>query len=121
MQDSLSEDTIAISESFTKNYKELVTISSEEYEKLMSDSKKLPNMISREDFEKRLAEAESNFIKARKQTERQTEANAFKNSKILSNLEKACEQYEIAPPFASSLSIKDAKLAFLEAMKKSIT
>lgn len=118
MQDPLSEDAVAISESFTKNDKELVTISSEEYEKLMSDSKKLPDMISREDFEKRLAEAESNFIKARKQAERQAEANAFKDSKVLSNLEKACEQYEITPPFASSLSIKDAKLAFLEAMKK---
>lgn len=78
-------------------------------------------MISREDFEKRLAEAESNFIKARKQAERQAEANAFKDSKILSNLEKACEQYEIAPPFANILSVKDAKLAFLDAMKKSTT
>ncbi|WP_210368234.1 terminase, partial [Borreliella garinii] len=95
-----------------------VTISSEEYEKLVSDAKKLPNMISREDFEKRLAEAESNFIKARKQAERQAEANAFKDSKVLTNLEKACEQYEITPPFANALSVKDAKLAFLDAMKK---
>ncbi|WP_440201394.1 terminase, partial [Borreliella garinii] len=107
-----------MSESFTRNDKELVTISSEEYEKLVSDAKKLPNMISREDFEKRLAEAESNFIKARKQAERQAEANAFKDSKVLTNLEKACEQYEITPPFANALSVKDAKLAFLDAMKK---
>ncbi|WP_328700229.1 terminase [Borreliella bavariensis] len=84
----------------------------------MSDAKKLPNMISREDFEKRLAEAESNFTKARKQAERQAEANAFKDSKVLTNLEKACEQYEITPPFANALSVKDAKLAFLDAMKK---
>lgn len=39
MKDPLSEDAVAISESFTRNDKELVTISSEEYEKLMSDSK----------------------------------------------------------------------------------
>ncbi|WP_029347102.1 hypothetical protein [Borreliella valaisiana] len=118
MQEQLNEDAVPISESLTKNDKELVTITSEEYEKLMSDSKKLPDMISREDFEKRLAEAESNFTKARKQAERQAEANAFKDSKLLSNLERACEQYEITPPFASSLSVKDAKLAFLDAMKK---
>ncbi|ACL34917.1 hypothetical protein [Borreliella garinii] len=118
MQEQVSEDTATISESLTKNDKELVTISSEEYEKLVSDAKKLPNMISREDFEKRLAEAESNFIKARKQAERQAEANAFKDSKVLTNLEKACEQYEITPPFANALSVKDAKLAFLDAMKK---
>ncbi|WP_418885577.1 terminase [Borreliella tanukii] len=118
MQDQLSEDTATISESLPKNDKELVTISSEEYEKLVSDAKKLPDMISREDFEKRLAEAESNFIKARKQAERQAEANAFKDSKVLTNLEKACEQYEITPPFANALSVKDAKLAFLDAMKK---
>lgn len=118
MQEQTSEDTATISESLPKNDKELVTISSEEYEKLVSDAKKLPNMISREDFEKRLAEAESNFIKARKQAERQAEVNAFKDSKILTNLEKACEQYEITPPFANALSIKDAKLAFLDAMKK---
>ncbi|WP_421115314.1 hypothetical protein [Borreliella valaisiana] len=71
MQDQLSEDTATISESLPKNDKELVTISSEEYEKLVSDAKKLPDMISREDFEKRLAEAESSFTKARKQAERQ--------------------------------------------------
>ncbi|APQ15744.1 terminase (plasmid) [Borreliella garinii] len=118
MQEQVSEDTATISESLAKNDKELVTISSEEYEKLVSDAKKLPNMISREDFEKRLAEAESNFIKARKQAERQAEANAFKDSKVLTNLEKACEQYEITPPFANALSVKDAKLAFLDAMKK---
>ncbi|WP_215536363.1 terminase [Borreliella bavariensis] len=118
MQEQISEDTATISESLTKNDKELVTISSEEYEKLVSDAKKLPNMISREDFEKRLAEAESNFIKARKQAERQAEVNAFKDSKVLTNLEKACEQYEITPPFANALSVKDAKLAFLDAMKK---
>lgn len=118
MQESLSEDTATISESLPKNDKEQVTISSEEYEKLVSDSKKLSGMISREDFERRLAEAESNFTKARKQAERQAEANAFKDSKVLTNLEKACEQYEITPPFANALSVKDAKLAFLEAMKK---
>ncbi|AJY72960.1 MULTISPECIES: hypothetical protein [Borreliella] len=118
MQEQSSEDAVAISESLPKNDKELVTISSEEYEKLVSDAKKLPNMISREDFEKRLAEAESNFTKARKQAERQAEANAFKDSKVLTNLEKACEQYEITPPFANALSVKDAKLAFLDAMKK---
>ncbi|WP_215536658.1 terminase [Borreliella bavariensis] len=118
MQEQVSEDAVAISESLPKNDKELVTISSEEYEKLVSDAKKLPNMISREDFEKRLAEAESNFTKARKQAERQAEANAFKDSKVLTNLEKACEQYEITPPFANALSVKDAKLAFLDAMKK---
>ncbi|WP_187981721.1 terminase [Borreliella bavariensis] len=118
MQEQISEDTATISESLPKNDKELVTISSEEYEKLVSDAKKLPNMISREDFEKRLAEAESNFTKARKQAERQAEANAFKDSKVLTNLEKACEQYEITPPFANALSVKDAKLAFLDAMKK---
>ncbi|WP_210360153.1 terminase [Borreliella garinii] len=118
MQEQVSEDTATISESLTKNDKELVTISSEEYEKLVSDAKKLPNMISREDFEKRLAEAESNFIKARKQAERQAEANAFKDFKVLTNLEKACEQYEITPPFANALSVKDAKIAFLDAMKK---
>lgn len=118
MQEQSSEDAATISESLPKNDKELVTISSEEYEKLVSDAKKLPNMISREDFEKRLAEAESNFIKARKQAERQAEANAFKDSKVLTNLEKACEQYEITPPFANALSVKDAKLAFLDAMKK---
>ncbi|MCD2399540.1 hypothetical protein LRB66_04895 [Borreliella burgdorferi] len=39
----------------------------------------------------------------------------------MSNFEKACEQYEIAPPFANILSVKDAKLAFLDAMKKSTT
>ncbi|SCW44883.1 hypothetical protein SAMN02983004_01147, partial [Borreliella japonica] len=61
MQESLSEDTATISESLPKNDKEQVTISSEEYEKLVSDSKKLSGMISREDFERRLAEAESNF------------------------------------------------------------
>ncbi|WP_233709148.1 terminase [Borreliella bavariensis] len=121
MQEQISEDTATISESLPKNDKELVTISSEEYEKLVSDAKKLPNMISREDFEKRLAEAESNFIKARKQAERQAEVNAFKDSKVLTNLEKACEQYEITPPFANALSVKDAKLAFLDAMKKSTT
>ncbi|WP_233780246.1 terminase [Borreliella bavariensis] len=122
MQEQTSEDTATISESLPKNDKELVTISSEEYEKLVSDAKKLPNMISREDFEKRLAaEAESNFIKARKQAERQAEVNAFKDSKVLTNLEKACEQYEITPPFANALSVKDAKLAFLDAMKKSTT
>ncbi|ACJ73220.1 putative phage terminase (plasmid) [Borreliella afzelii ACA-1] len=118
MQEQSSEDAATISESLPKNDKELVTISSEEYEKLVSDAKKLPNMISREDFEKRLAEAESNFIKARKQAERQAEVNAFKDSKVLTNLEKACEQYEITPPFANALSVKDAKLAFLDAMKK---
>lgn len=118
MQEQSSEDAVAISESLPKNDKELVTISSEEYEKLVSDAKKLPNMISREDFEKRLAEAESNFTKARKQAERQAEVNAFKDSKVLTNLEKACEQYEITPPFANALSVKDAKLAFLDAMKK---
>lgn len=76
-------------------------------------------MISREDFEKRLAEAESNFTKTRKQAERHAEANASKDSKLfLSNLEKACKQYEITPPFANSLGVKDAKLAFLDAMKK---
>ncbi|MCD2401677.1 terminase [Borreliella bissettiae] len=118
MQEQVNEEAVTISESLPKNDKELVTISSEEYERLVSDAKKLPDMISREDFEKRLAEAESNFIKARKQAERQAEANAFKDSKILSNLEKACEQYEITPPFANVLSVKDAKLAFLDAMKK---
>lgn len=118
MQEQSSEDAATISESLPKNDKELVTISSEEYEKLVSDAKKLPNMISREDFEKRLAEAESNFTKARKQAERQAEVNAFKDSKVLTNLEKACEQYEITPPFANALSVKDAKLAFLDAMKK---
>lgn len=118
MQEQSSEDAATISESLPKNDKELVTISSEEYEKLVSDAKKLPNMISREDFEKRLAEAESNFIKARKQAERQAEVNAFKDSKVLTNLEKACEQYEITPPFANALSVKDARLAFLDAMKK---
>lgn len=118
MQEQINEETVAISESLPKNDKELVTISSEKYERLVADAKKLPDMISREDFEKRLAEAESNFIKARKQAERQAEANAFKDSKILTNLEKACEQYEIAPPFANVLSVKDAKLAFLDAMKK---
>ncbi|WP_187982425.1 terminase [Borreliella bavariensis] len=118
MQEQSSEDAVAISESLPKNDKELVTISSEEYEKLVSDAKKLPNMISREDFEKRLAEAESNFIKARKQAERQAEVNAFKDSKVLTNPEKACEQYEITPPFANALSVKYAKLAFLDAMKK---
>lgn len=121
MQEQISEDTATISESLPKNDKELVTISSEEYEKLVSDAKKLPNMISREDFEKRLAEAESNFIKARKQAERQAEVNAFKDSKVLTNPEKACEQYEITPPFANALSVKYAKLAFLDAMKKSTT
>ncbi|MBW6408448.1 hypothetical protein KZ873_32445, partial [Pseudomonas aeruginosa] len=30
----------------------------------------------------------------------------------------ACEQYEITPPFANASSIKDAKLAFLDATKK---
>ncbi|UPA14096.1 hypothetical protein [Borrelia turicatae] len=34
------------------NNKDLVTISVEEYEKLISDSKRLPDMISREDFER---------------------------------------------------------------------
>ncbi|WP_234926697.1 hypothetical protein [Borreliella valaisiana] len=104
-----------------KNDKELATISSEEYEKLVSDAKKLPDMISREDFEKRLAEAEGNFTKARKQAERQAGANAFKDSKVLTNLEKACKQYTIAPPFANAMSVKDAKLAFLDALKKSTT
>ncbi|WP_434246510.1 terminase [Borreliella burgdorferi] len=118
MQEQLNEDTAAISDSLSKNDKEFVTISSEEYEKLMSDVKRLPDMISREDFERRLAEAESNFTKARKQAERQAEANAFKDSKLLSSLEKSCEQYEIIPPFANSLSVKDAKLAFLDAMKR---
>ncbi|WP_421136388.1 terminase (plasmid) [Borreliella yangtzensis] len=118
MQESLIEDAVAISESLPKNDKEQVTISSEEYEKLVSDAKKLSGMISREDFERRLAEAESNFTKARKQAERQAEANAFKDSKVLTNLEKACEQYEIIPPFANALSVKDAKIAFLGAMKK---
>ncbi|WP_420025365.1 terminase (plasmid) [Borreliella yangtzensis] len=114
MQKSLSEDVVAISESLPQNDKEHVTISLEEYEKLMSDAKKLPDMISRENFERRLAEAESNFIKAK----RQAEANAFKDSKVLTDLEKACQQYEITPPFANALSVKDAKLAFLQAMKK---
>ncbi|ASJ27726.1 terminase [Borrelia turicatae] len=100
------------------NNKDLVTISVEEYEKLISDSKRLPDMISREDFERRLAEAESNFTKARKQAEKQAEVDAFKDSKLLAHLEKACEQYEITPPFANASSIKDAKLAFLDAMKK---
>ncbi|WP_233709400.1 hypothetical protein [Borreliella bavariensis] len=36
----------------------------------------------------------------------------------MTNLKKACEQYEITPPFANALSVKDAKLAFLDAMKK---
>ncbi len=120
MSDQVTEESIAI-DSMSKPEKDIVTISSEEYEKLLSDSKKLPDMISREDFERRLAEAESNFTKARKQAERQAEANAFKDSKLLSSLEKACEQYEITPPFASCLNVKDAKLAFLNAMKKNIT
>ncbi|AHH05809.1 terminase (plasmid) [Borrelia miyamotoi] len=98
--------------------KEFVTISCDEYEKLISDSKKLPDMISKEDFERRLAEVESNFTKARKQAEKQAEVDAFKDSKLLAHLEKACEQYEITPPFANASSIKDAKLAFLDAMKK---
>lgn len=117
MSDQVTEESIAI-DSMSKPEKDIVTISSEEYEKLLSDSKKLPDMISREDFERRLAEAESNFTKARKQAERQAEANAFKDSKLLSSLEKACEQYEITPPFASCLNVKDAKLAFLNTMKK---
>ncbi|AHH12000.1 Hypothetical protein BCO_0120900 (plasmid) [Borrelia coriaceae ATCC 43381] len=102
----------------SKDAKDIVTISADEYEKLIADSKRLPDMISREDFERRLAEAESNFIKARKQAEKQAEVDAFKDSKILAHLEKACEQYEITPPFSNAGSIKDAKLAFLDAMKK---
>ncbi|WP_268828067.1 hypothetical protein [Borreliella garinii] len=39
MQEQVSEDTATISESLAKNDKELVTISSEEYEKLVSDEK----------------------------------------------------------------------------------
>ncbi len=60
MSDQVTEESIAI-DSMSKPEKDIVTISSEEYEKLLSDSKKLPDMISREDFERRLAEAESNF------------------------------------------------------------
>ncbi len=45
-------------------------------------------MISREDFERRLAEAESNFTKARKQAERQAEANAFKDSNFCRALKR---------------------------------
>ncbi|ANA44002.1 hypothetical protein [Borrelia hermsii] len=106
------------SSSDSNNNKDLVTISVEEYDKLISDSKKLPDMVPREDFERRLAEAESNFTKARKQAEKQAEVDAFKDSKLLTHLEKACEQYEITPPFSNASSIKDAKLAFLDAMKK---
>ncbi|WP_236842439.1 hypothetical protein [Borrelia hermsii] len=86
------------SSSDSNNNKDLVTISVEEYDKLISDSKKLPDMVPREDFERRLAEAESNFTKARKQAEKQAEVDAFKDSKLLTHLEKACEQYEITPP-----------------------
>ncbi|WP_051374068.1 hypothetical protein [Borrelia persica] len=115
---SSAEASYDVNNTNISNSKELVTISVDEYEKLVADSKKLPDMISREDFERRLAEVESNFTKARKQVEKQAEVDAFKDSKLLANLEKACEQYEITPPFANVGSIKDAKLAFLDAMKR---
>ncbi len=39
MQEQINEETVAISESLPKNDKELVTISSEEYERLVADAK----------------------------------------------------------------------------------
>ncbi|AFI31902.1 hypothetical protein [Borrelia crocidurae] len=91
--------------------KEGVTISFEEYEKLISDSKRIPEII--QDFEKRLAEGERD----KKQAEKKAELNAFRDSKILSQLQNAAKQYDIDPPFEKVNSIKDAKLAFLDAMK----
>ncbi len=49
MQEQINEETVAISESLPKNDKELVTISSEEYERLVADAKK----IARHDITRR--------------------------------------------------------------------
>ncbi|AFI31695.1 hypothetical protein [Borrelia crocidurae] len=92
--------------------KESVTISFEEYEKLLSDSKRIPEII--QDFEKRLAEGERD----KKQAEKKAELNAFRDSKILSQLQDASKQYDISLEFEKVSSIKDAKLAFLDAMKR---
>ncbi|WP_235047965.1 hypothetical protein [Borrelia hispanica] len=113
-----SEQLDDISLSTTNNFasdvgnRESVTISFEEYEKLISDSKRIPEII--QDFEKRLAEGERD----KKQAEKKAELNAFRDSKILSQLQDASKQYDISPEFEKVSSIKDAKLAFLDAMKR---
>ncbi|WP_025401177.1 hypothetical protein [Borrelia crocidurae] len=110
-----SEQLDDISLSSTNNdvgNKESVTISFEEYEKLLSDSKRIPEII--QDFEKRLAEGERD----KKQAEKKAELNAFRDSKVLSQLQDASKQYDISPEFEKVSSIKDAKLAFLDAMKR---
>ncbi|ACH94188.1 uncharacterized conserved protein (plasmid) [Borrelia duttonii Ly] len=91
--------------------KEGVMVPFDEYEKLLSDSKRIPEII--QDFEKRLAEGERD----KKQAEKKAELNAFRDSKILSQLQNSAKQYDIDPPFEKVNSIKDAKLAFLDAMK----
>ncbi|UGQ16717.1 terminase [Borrelia sp. RT5S] len=91
-----------------------VTISQDEYKRLKDAYRKLPDMMPREEIDRRVEIERNSLTKARLQAE----ADAFKDSQKLSELEKKCQEYYIPSTVKDATSVKEAKLAFLEAMKR---
>ncbi|WP_232535971.1 terminase [Borrelia sp. A-FGy1] len=103
---------LAVPSSFQKD--NTITIPQEEYKRLKEAYRKLPDIMPREEIDRRVELERNSLTKARMQAE----ADAFRDSQKLSELEKKCQDYYIPSTIKEATSVKEAKLAFLEAMKR---
>ncbi|WKC58528.1 terminase [Borrelia sp. P9F1] len=91
-----------------------ITIPQEDYKRLKDAYKKLPDIMPREEIDRRVELERNSLTKARLQAE----ADAFRDSQKLSELEKKCQDYYTPSTIKDAGSVRETKLAFLEAMKR---